>query len=386
MDNEYTEMINTERLANLFTRIVEIDSVSGHEHAVSVEIRKIAQALGAVYKIDDSDRNTGSNTGNLILKFKGNSRPGTPLLLSAHMDTVEPGCGIKPRLQNGVFTSDGTTILGADDKSAIAIILEVITVLIENQLPHCPLEFVLTTCEEIGLKGAKHFDFSLLSATKGYVLDTSDIGIIVTRAPAANRLEFKIIGKDAHAGVAPEEGVNAIYYASKAIAGLELGRIDHETTCNIGVIIGGIATNIIPNMVIVRGEVRSHNNDKLKMVTERIVKSFQNSVQSRAGDGKNPDLPRLEYTIENDFPLTNIPEDHPVITIAQQAAKNLGRSLKFKSTGGGSDANIFFENGIMAGVIGTGMTDMHTVRESIKLEDMVQTANLLLEIIRLNSL
>lgn len=377
-------MINAERLTNLFTRIVAIDSISGHEHAISVEIQKIAQDLGAVCETDNSDRNTGSNTGNLILKFKG-SWPGKPLLLSAHMDTVEPGCGIKPRLQDGIFSSDGSTILGADDKSAIAIILEVITVLIENQLPHCPLEFVLTTCEEAGLQGAKHLDFSLISATQGYVLDTSDTGIIVTRAPAANRLEFKIIGKDAHAGVAPEEGINAIYYASKAIAGLELGRIDHETTCNIGVITGGIATNIIPNMVTVRGEVRSHNNKKLGIETERILKAFQNAVKSKTVNEDQPELPRLEYSIENDFPLTNIPEDHSVITIAQQAAKNLGRTLKLKSTGGGSDANIFFENGIMAGVIGTGMTDMHTVRESIKLEDMVQTANLLLEIIRLYS-
>ncbi len=377
-------MINTERLTNLFTRIVAIDSISGHEQAISVEIQKITQDLGAVCETDSSGRNTGSNTGNLILKFKG-SRPGKPLLLSAHMDTVEPGCGIKPRLQDGIFSSDGSTILGADDKSAIAIILEVITVLIENQLPHCPLEFVLTTCEEAGLQGAKHLDFSLISATQGYVLDTSDTGIIVTRAPAANRLEFKIIGKDAHAGVAPEEGINAIYYASKAIAGLELGRIDHETTCNIGVITGGIATNIIPNMVTVRGEVRSHNNKKLEIETERILKSFQNAVKSKTANEDQPELPRLEYSIENDFPLTNIPEDHSVITIAQQAAKNLGRTLKLKSTGGGSDANIFFENGIMAGVIGTGMTDMHTVRESIKLEDMVQTANLLLEIIRLYS-
>jgi tripeptide aminopeptidase len=377
-------MINRERLTKLFTHIVEIDSVSRHEHEVSVEIEKIARRLGATSEIDGSGGATGSNTGNLVLKFKGN-RPGSPLLLSAHMDTVEPGCGIKPRLQNGIFTSDGTTILGADDKSAIAIILEVIDVLIENQLPHCPLEFILTTCEEIGLQGAKNFDFNLISATQGYVLDTSDTGVIVTRAPAAKRLEFKIIGKDAHAGVAPEDGINAIYFASKAIAELELGRIDHETTCNIGVIEGGVATNIVPNMVIVYGEVRSHNNDKLEEVTGKILKSFQKAVNCRAENEDQSKFPRLEFSIENDFPLTNIPEDHPVITVAQQAAKNLGRSLKLKSTGGGADSNIFFQNGIMACVIGTGMTDMHTVRESIKLEDMVKTANLLLEIIKLHS-
>jgi tripeptide aminopeptidase len=375
-------MVNEQRLADLFMKIVTIDSVSRQEHDMSLEIQKMARELGATCEVDQSGRNTGSNTGNLVLKWKG-TQAGPPLLLSGHMDTVEPGRGIKPKLQDGVFTSSGNTILGADDKSAIAIIFEAIRVLQENQLAYCPLEVVFTTCEEIGLQGAKHFDFSLISATQGYVLDTSDTGIIVNRAPSANRLEFKIIGKDAHAGVVPEEGVNAIYYASKAISNLALGRIDHETTCNIGVITGGVATNIVPSTVIVQGEVRSHSEEKLKKVTDDILQSFQEAVSQNRET--NSEFPTLEYSIENDFPLTNIPSDHPVITIAQQAAVNKGRVLSLKSTGGGADANIFFKNGIMAGVIGTGMTDMHSVRESIKLEDMVQTAELLLEIIRLHS-
>ena len=375
-------MVNEERLADLFMKLASIDSVSRQEHDISIEIQKIARELGATCEVDQSGGKTGSNTGNLVMKWKG-TQSGPPLLLSGHMDTVEPGCGVKPKLQNGVFSSAGNTILGADDKSAIAIIFEVISVLQENRLAHCPLEVVFTTCEEIGLQGAKHLDFRLISATQGYVLDTSDTGIIVNRAPSANRLEFRIIGKDAHAGVVPEEGVNAIYYASKAISNLALGRIDHETTCNIGVITGGVATNIVPSTVVVQGEVRSHSEEKLTKVTDDILKSFQKAVaENREG---NSEFPKLEYTIENDFPLTNIPLDHPVITIAQQAASNKGRTLSFKSTGGGSDANIFFKHGIMAGVIGTGMTDMHSVRESIKLEDMVQTAELLLEIIRLHS-
>ncbi|HIJ57939.1 MAG TPA: M20/M25/M40 family metallo-hydrolase [Deltaproteobacteria bacterium] len=377
-------MIDRERLATLFKSLVEIDSVSGNERAIANKVRKIADSLGAVCHVDDSEKRTGSDTGNLILKFKGN-RPLEPLLLSAHMDTVEPGCSVKPVFKDGVFTSDGTTILGADDKSAIAIILEVIRVLVEKELPCCPLEFVLTTCEEIGLQGAKNLDFSLITAKKGYVLDTSDIGIIVNQAPAANRIELKVFGKDAHAGVAPEQGINAIVLASKAIAGLKLGRIDHETTCNIGVINGGVAINIVPKMVSIQGEVRSHDNDKLDRITENIVSAFQRVVDGWQGNGEPSELPRLEYKIEKDFPLTRIPKDHPVILIAQQAASNLGRSIKTKSTGGGADANIFFEQGIVAGVIGTGMQNMHSVRESIKLDDMVQTAELLMEIVRLHS-
>ncbi len=377
-------MIDRERLANLFKSLVEIDSVSRNERAIANEIRKVAESLGAICHVDDSEKRTGSDTGNLILKFKGN-RPMEPLLLSAHMDTVEPGCGVKPVFKDGIFTSDGTTILGADDKSAIAIILEVIRILVENEQPHCPLEFVLTTCEEIGLLGAKNLDFSLITAKKGYVLDTSDIGVIVNRAPAANRLELNVFGKDAHAGVAPEQGISAIVLASRAIAGLKLGRIDHETTCNIGVINGGVAINIVPKMVSIQGEVRSHDNHKLNRITENIVNVFQSVIDGWQGDEESSESPSLEYKIEKDFPFTNIPEDHPVISIAQKAASNLGRSVKSKSTGGGADANIFFEQGIVAGVIGTGMKDMHSVRESIRLDDMVQTAELLIEIIRLHS-
>ncbi len=211
-------------------------------------------------------RRSGSNTGNLIARFRGTAKD-PPLLLNAHMDTVEPGKGVIPVFKDGIFTSDGTTILGADDKSAIAILLETIRVLQENNLPYGPLELVFTICEETGLLGAKYLDYDLITATYGYALDATDTEGIVTRAPGSDRLEFKIHGKDAHAGAAPEKGINAITLACKAIAGLEIGRIDHETTCNIGIIKGGIATNIVPNLVTVKGEIRSHNEEKLTRMT-----------------------------------------------------------------------------------------------------------------------
>ncbi|MBU0987353.1 MAG: M20/M25/M40 family metallo-hydrolase, partial [Proteobacteria bacterium] len=305
---------------------------------------------------------------------------------NAHMDTVEPGRGITAVLKDGVFTSDGTTILGADDKSAIAIILEIIRVLKEKDLPYGPLEIVLTVCEEIGLLGAKHLDFSRISANYGFALDSTDTEGIVTRAPSANRLEFKILGKGAHAGAAPEKGINAICLASKAIAGLEIGRIDKETTCNIGVIEGGTAINIVPDLVIVKGEVRSHDEDKLNRITAGIVSSFKTVVENYRGPSSGDGLPRVEVRVDSDFRRTHIPDDHPVVAIARQAAENLGRSMATKTSGGGADANIFFEKGIVTGVLGTGMRDMHTVHESVRLEDMVRAAELVLEIIRLHAL
>ena len=371
-------------MGETFKQLIEIDSVSMEEKQVSAEIKKIVESLGAETVYDNSENKTGSSTGNLVAKFNGNTEA-SPLLLNAHMDTVEPGRNIKPVLQNGRFTSNGETILGADDKSAIAIIIEVIRVLKENNLPHSPLEVVFTVCEEVGLRGAKNFDFSLISAKYGYVLDSAETEGLVTNAPAANRLKFIIHGKDAHAGASPEKGINAVWLASKAIADLDVGRIDEETTCNIGIINGGIATNIVPGMVTVEGEARSHNQDKLNNITNIIVSSFKNIIEEYKKESIDENLPLLEYYVDNDFPLTDIPRNHPVVELAIKAGANLGKKMILKRTGGGSDSNIFFQNGIITGVLGTGMQDVHTVRENILLADMVSSAELLLEIINVHS-
>lgn len=378
-------MIDKDRLAETFKMLVEIDSVSKNEGKLASKIKNLLESMGAETFVDSSGDRIGGNTGNLIAKFKGNTSA-APLILNAHMDTVEPGKGITAVLKNGTFTSDGTTILGADDKSAIAIILEILHVLQENNLSYGPLEIVLTVCEEIGLLGAKHLDLNLISATYGYALDATDTEGIVTRAPAANHLEFTIHGKDAHAGAAPEKGINAISLASKAIARLKLGRIDQETTCNIGIIEGGLATNIVPSLVTVKGEVRSHNEEKLNEITNEIVSSFKRVVDDFEEAISEEGLPRVDIDIKKDFPRTHIPDDHRVVTLAAKAAENLGRIMKTKTSGGGADANIFFEKGILTGVLGTGMQDMHTVRESVKLDDMVRSAELLLEIIRLHTM
>ena len=377
-------MVNRDRLGETFKFLVEIDSISKEEDTISSEIRKILEPLGAETVVDSAGDKIGGNSGNLIAKFKGNKQA-PPLLLNAHMDTVEPGKGITAVLEEGVFTSDGTTILGADDKSAIAILIETLKIIQENDLPYGPIELVLTVCEEIGLLGAKHLDLSLINAEYGYALDATDTEGIVTRAPSANRLEFKIHGKDAHAGAAPEKGINAISLASKAVAKLELGRIDHETTCNIGIIEGGRAINIVPNLVTVKGEARSHDEEKLSKVTNEMVSSFKEVVENHKEASSDDGLPRLEVHVENDFSRTFIPDEHPVVSLACKAAENLGRKMVSKTTGGGADANILFGKGIVTGVLGTGMRDMHTVRESVRLDDMVKTVELLLEIIRLHA-
>lgn len=376
-------MVNRERLADTFKWLVAIDSVSREESEISHLIQDVLASMGADIRIDDAASPIGGNAGNVIARFDGNpSVP--PLMLNAHMDTVEPGRGVTPCLEDGVFRSDGTTILGADDKSAIAIIIETMRVIQERGLPYGPVEVVLTVCEEIGLLGAKHLDFGLITARFGYALDASSIDGIVTQAPAANRFEIRVHGKDAHAGAAPEKGINAILVASKAISQLNLGRVDEETTCNIGTIEGGTATNIVPNRVKLRGEVRSHSAEKLEQLTGAIVAIFEDVVHA-AKTSREESLPSVEFDIHHDFPATLIKADHPVVTLAQRAAANLGRSIEPQMTGGGADANIFFDKGIVTGVLGTGMKDMHTVRESVALEDMVRMTELMLEILRLHT-
>ncbi|HSO18288.1 MAG TPA: M20/M25/M40 family metallo-hydrolase, partial [Desulfosarcina sp.] len=372
-------MIDVNRLTETFMQLVRIDSVSREEGCLAAHLREVLTSLGAETVIDGSAAHTGSDTGNLVARI-GGRRDLPPLLFSAHMDTVEPGRGIQPVLKDGRITSDGTTILGADDKSAIAILLEMLQVLRETGQPHPPLEFVFSTCEEIGLRGAKHLDWSLISARQGYVFDTRDPEGLVIRAPSANRLAFTVIGRDAHAGSAPENGINAILIAARAIAGLQLGRIDGETTCNLGVIHGGEATNIVPKSVRVDGEVRSHDDRKLADVTQRMVAAFESAAASYPGNDDSG-LPRVESDIHPDFKRTNIPKSHPVVLMALTAAERLRRPATLQVAGGGSDANVFFQQGIMTGVLGTGMTDVHSVREHVAAGDMVKACEMALEIL-----
>lgn len=378
-------MINRQRLGETFQTLAAIDSVSRREARISQKIREMIEPLGpAEVLIDDAGAKTGSDTGNMIIKF-GGMRQAPPLLLNAHMDTVEPGDGVNPQFSDGVFRSDGTTVLGADDKSALAIIIETMRVLCENGIEFGPLELVFTICEEIGLQGAKHMNYDLISAEYGYSLDTSDTESIITQAPAANRFEVHVHGKAAHAGAEPEKGINAISVAGRAIAGLELGRIDADTTANIGVIECSGATNIVPENVRIKGEVRSHDQEMLESVSSAITEGFESSARDFPQQDSRAGLPRVSVNMENEFPATRIEQDHPVVLYAKAAAERLGRTLTSKRTGGGADANIFFDKGIVTAVLGTGMKEVHTVREWIALDDMVRAAGLLTEIIRVHA-
>ncbi len=379
-------MINRERLKNFLIELIKIDSLSRREFDVAVRLKRELEELGAEVTIDNAGEMVGGNVGNLIAKFPATAPASQPLLLSAHMDTVVPGEGIVPILDGDILRTNGTTVLGGDDKSGVAIICEVLRVVKEDRLPCSAVDVVFTICEEAGLIGAKCLDVESLRARTGLVLDSDSVGFLFTRAPAANRMEFRVHGLEAHAGVCPEKGINAIKVAAEGIAQMKLGRIDHETTANIGVVEGGMAVNIVPNQVILKGEARSHDPDKLRSQTEHM----QHCLEAAAAkhwlefDGKHQQA-RVESKIDRDYDRMDVPESAPIVQLVHAAARNLNLDVKTRATGGGCDANVFNQKGLVVANLGTGMREIHTVNEWLDLKDLYLSAQMVLEIVKLNA-
>ncbi len=375
-------MINRQRIIDEFTRQASIDSPSFKEAKIAKYLEQRFKQLGAEIEFDDAGTKIGSNSGNMIARVPG-SKSGKPLLLSAHMDTVTPADNVEPILKDGIFTSAGETILGGDDKSGIVEIIEALEVLQEQQIPYVPLEIVISICEEQGLLGAKQLDFSKFEAQHGIALDTRGVDIVINRAPAANRFKIDIFGHEAHAGVCPEQGISAIQIASRAINRMNLGRIDAETTANIGTIHGGLASNIIPSQLSLRGEVRSHNVDKLREQTELIIGIVEEEVnRAKIIIGGETKSASISLELKEDFSPMLVAEDAQILKIIQEAGNALGRPQKIQAAGGGSDANIFNGHDIEMVIMATGMEKVHTINEQIAVDDMVKASELLVEVIR----
>jgi tripeptide aminopeptidase len=368
-------MVNPKRMVGEFLELVRIDSVSGKERQIADLLKEKLAALGLDVTEDGAGRQVGSDTGNIIGRLPG-SGSGPVLLLCAHMDTVEPGRGVIPRIEGGVIRSSGDTVLGADDKAGIVTILEVLRIIREQSLSHSGLEVVFTIWEEGGLFGAKNLDYELLSARIGFVLDSDGTpGTIITRAPSQDKIGAAIKGRAAHAGINPEDGINAIQVAAHAIAQMKLGRIDEETTCNIGIITGGKATNIIPDSATLEGETRSLDTRKRETLTSKISEAIR-EAGAKFGAGVN-------IVTETQYQDFHLDKESPPVQLAWEAALKLGLTPKLEKTGGGSDANIFNSRGIATAVLGIGMKKVHTTEEYIALDDLSGNAVYLLEIVKL---
>ncbi|KJS18570.1 MAG: peptidase M20 [Peptococcaceae bacterium BRH_c4b] len=354
--------------------LVQVDSVSGQERKLADLLLDRLESLGLEVWEDDAGKKLNTSAGNIIGKLPKTVAGGEPVLLCAHMDTVEPGVGVVPVLDNRVIKSSGDTILGADDKAGITAILEVLRVIRENNIPHGGIEVAFTVWEEGGLLGAKNLDFDRLESKMGFVLDCDGpAGTIIVQAPSQDRISATVRGRAAHAGISPEEGINAIVVASRAIAAMKLGRIDDETTANIGVITGGKAINIVPDAVTIKGETRSLTASKREAQTKAMVAALEETARA---NGTTADV-----VVETIYPDFKLGEKNRVVIIAARAARQLGMNPRLVKTGGGSDANIFNNRGIAVANLGIAMQKVHTTDEYIRSEDLVSNARYLLEII-----
>ncbi|MDD4802682.1 MAG: M20/M25/M40 family metallo-hydrolase [Syntrophomonas sp.] len=367
-------MINRQRLVDSFIKMTEVDSISGKEGKFRDYLKAWFATRGLLGEEDDAGEILQGESGNLLFRIPG-TVAASPILLAAHMDTVVPGMGIKALLgPDDVIRSDGNTILGSDDKAGIAAILEAYETIMEKNLEHPPLELLFTVSEEQGLLGAKNFDYSCIKARMGYVLDSGGApGTIVIKSPCQNEIEYRVFGRAAHAGINPEDGINSIALMAKALAVMPCGRVDAETTCNFGIIEGGIARNIVAPNCRLKGEARSLSRQKLDQLTAQLCAVFEREIVENGG--------KCEIDVKFLYPEISLEPDAEVITLVLRAAAKISLPTELISTGGGSDASIINGNNIPCANLGIGMNAVHTTQEHIRVEDLVNNARLVLSII-----
>ncbi|MHB9022906.1 MAG: M20/M25/M40 family metallo-hydrolase [Armatimonadota bacterium] len=367
--------INRERLINTFLELVQINATSRHEGPMARRVSEIFTELGAEVIIDDAAPKMDGEVGNVIARIPGTAT-GPALLFNAHLDSIEPTENLRVQRRDGLITSDGTTILGADDRAGVAAIIEMARALLESGTPHPPLELAFTVAEEVGLMGSQVMDYSLLTAKHCFVPDgTGPVGTLFTSAPAQQNIDVTVHGRASHAGVAPEKGINAIAVAARAIAGMQQGRIDEETTANIGIIHGGKATNIVPDTVTIKGEARSRNAGKLSAQINYMRSCFEEAAE-RAGA-------TVEIAINDVYPTFNLPESSRTVALAKLALAEMGIAPIVVATGGGSDANFFNAHGIQTVILSSGYQNAHGTSEQCDEEQLVLLAVQLFHIARL---
>jgi tripeptide aminopeptidase len=350
-------------------RLLNAKGVSGNESetiSVVLDVIKDIPLFVKEYASIDKDKR------NLFLKLENRGDVKSPsILLSSHLDTVEPTENISFELKNGKYTTDGKTILGSDDKAGVAAILECLLSVHESNEPHPEIQVAFTVEEEIGLVGASNFDTSLITSTRGIVIDSDGKpGTIMYAGPSQYLFDVNITGKAAHAGMAPEDGKSAILFASQCISKIPFGRIDYETTTNIGTINGGKASNIVAEKCHVDGEIRSHNDVKIGLINEQIKNIFLAGNQIGF---------KVEYNSIEKYAAFKLNTDTEFMQTLTSKIKELNFDVQFKICGGGCDANIFNKSikHMECVNLACGMTDVHTHKESIYLSDIVKITELI---------
>ncbi|MBX3112684.1 MAG: M20/M25/M40 family metallo-hydrolase [Fimbriimonadaceae bacterium] len=367
-------MVNQERLLALFRELVLLDAPSLHERASVDRVKEILAEMGLDPVEDDAGAAIGGDAGNVVAVLKGN-KPGAPrVFLSAHFDTVEPTKGLVLVEKDGVISSDGTTILGADDKGGMAPAIEAVRMLQESGVEHGDVVLLFSVAEEVGLRGAAHLKIQDLGLDFGYVLDTGPpVGTFVTRTATHDKLDVTILGKPAHSGKDPEKGINAIQVLADAVAPMRLGRIGPETTANFGIVEGGTAVNVVCPSVRLRGEARSTDVAELDRQIDHMLQCLEAAARKWGAE--------LKVVHDRHYDAYLVPEDSTVVQVAQRASRNLGFDPALRTTLGGSDANAYNAKGVPCIVLGTGMDKIHTHEEYIRVQDLVDTARLAYELV-----
>lgn len=356
--------IDEKKIADTFLEFIKIDSPSGKEAEFKKHLKKKLKDLGLNTKED--------KFGNLIAKKKGE---GNPILLSTHLDTVHPGEGIEPQVSGKVIKSKGETILGADDKAGIAEVLEAVEYILENNIPHRDIELLFTLQEEKGLQGAFNTKASDFRSKEAVILDIPGKPLkVCSAAPFIYKIDISVEGKLAHAGVNPDKGINAIGISSKAIAKLKWGKIDSETTTNVGTIEGGTVRNSVPAKTQIKAEARSHTEEKAKKQIEKMKNVFNEEVK-KAGA-------KVKFNIEKTCGGYKLDKDDPLLKDLEETAQKLGLKTEFEKSGGASDANALAGKGFKVADISYGGGGAHTIKEYIKTNEMRQMANFLIEYLK----
>ena len=347
----------------LFLELCATPSPPGKEGAVADKVKAYLHDLGLEVEEDGAGAAIGSDTGNLLCRLPGRVEHGIPLFLCAHMDTVPPQGPLEPVVEDGVVRNAGGTILGADNKAAVAAMLEGARRIVAERRPHAGVELLFTPKEEVGLLGAGAFDHTRLEGELGYVYDQgAPIGGIVLGAPSGRTISARFHGRAAHSGMHPEEGRSAVAAASRAIADLRLGRIDEETTANVGLISGGTARNIVPEWCVLEAEARSHDERKLADVVQEMLDTC--GFAASLGDCT------LETEVSETYAGYRFRGDEPVVRLAEEALRQRGYEVVPALTGGGADANVFNARGLPCLNLGNGMTAIHTPDEHISVADL----------------
>ncbi|NOZ93561.1 MAG: M20/M25/M40 family metallo-hydrolase [Acidobacteria bacterium] len=354
----------SQRMIEQLMEMVRIDSESGNESRFIEYLAAELEKLGAEAATDAY--------GNLIARLPAKGSDVTePILLSCHADTVQPGVGIEPVLEEGVIRSRGDTILGADDKAGIAEMLEALRVAPVRP----PVEIAISRQEEVGLLGVKNLDYSRITARRGFLLDNDTLDTIVIGGPSYFAIDVSIAGRSAHAGMEPEKGINAIVAAARAISGLKLGRLDAETTANVGVIHGGIIRNGVPDSCTFLAECRSLDHEKAQRLADAMVATIRERAETTGAT--------VEITVDNLCRAVSIPEDAPTVEIARKALRTAGIEATTTFITGFTDASIYNNHGIEMAVVGIGAREEHATTEHIHVADMERALTMVVEILRL---